>query len=239
MYSGHGPSIFTCCAHCIHRDAVENRAGAFRFRSAGEGNSRGFNSSIRSVSDTREYSANFYSITPIKCEVVEEPAPPDTQPEFHDENQPQQSPSDEEDRPKNYSFGKARVSPPPFGKSRASPLSPNNPENLSLPPANFLCTPVLRFNRGRPLLPTRRRPQSASFVSPDVAYRCSSCSFGTRNKKLLNHHINQMHANPLQSEQKPFSCTYCRYRCKSPSILNVHVESVHYTDTLIDKIANK
>lgn len=99
----------------------------------------------------------------------------------------------------------------------------------------------------RPIVPAPERPERSSrpgsLFSRQIAlsaYRCGSCSFVTRNKKLLNCHMVQSHSGShAATDVKPFSCNYCRYRCKSPTVLSVHVESVHYTDTLIDKIANR
>ncbi|KAL1451809.1 hypothetical protein WDU94_006149 [Cyamophila willieti] len=147
------------------------------------------------------------------------------------------------------------------GKSRPSgnPLSPNggNTGSVFHP---WVRSPHFRFRRAglgfRPILPapeqspqTTRAPPSRSRKKSRIppllsaSYRCNVCDYVTRNKKLFNYHMNQQHASAgvlgQAVEQKPFSCNYCRYRCKSPSVLNVHVESVHYTDTLIDKIANK
>lgn len=186
---------------------------------------------------------------PIKCEVAATP-PPEDEGGGIDENLAQQDPFHSE-QPVEDPFqvdakGYYRRRRSDLVSPRSNPLSPNRQS----PPAPGFSPWVpraskYRVKRGlRRLLPAtvgRGDSQKARKLAKDIAtFRCSSCDFVTSNKKILNYHVNQTHVSAsLQAAGKPYSCQYCRYRCKSPSVLTVHVESVHYTDTLIDKIANK
>lgn len=186
-----------------------------------------------------DYSNDSFVPLPIKCEVASSP-PLYDEGGGTDENLAQDP---LHDQPVEDPFEKK------FYRGRSADLlSPNrqSPPAVDLTP--WVPTRKCRVKQSlRRLLPAPaargdlQKARTSRKLAKDVAtFRCSSCNFVTTNKMILNYHVNQTHvAASVGVVGKPYSCQYCRYRCKSPSVLTVHVDSVHYTDTLIDKIANK